>query len=450
MINFFKKYSTQLTILLIGILVLFSSLNVKWGGDRWHSLLRDDAKGYYAYLPAVFIYQDLSFSFYDTVENRHYRYPSLSYDYRYTYEGRRMNKYYSGTSLFQMPFFLMAHVLSKPLGYASDGYSKIYWISIGYAAIFYLLLGLWFLSKVLVLYEIPKPIINLVLFIITMGTHLFYYTSFEPGMSHVYSFALISYFVLLSKKYFKEPNKWTILQIAAIIGLITLIRPVNALVVFLLPFLAGDMKTFTQSFQNLIKKQLLFFIIGLIIMIMIAGIQLVLYKIQSGYFFIYSYGSQGFNFMDPHMIDILFSYRKGLFLYTPITFISLFAAITFYKKDKYLIYTFAAFFLILTYIFASWSVWWYGGSYSSRVYVEFLPVFAILLALLLMAIETKKWRNRIIVVLFFLVLFNQKQTYLYRIGYIHYQDMTKEKYWESLVHPFNWWYYDIRNKVLTK
>ncbi|HDO27320.1 MAG TPA: hypothetical protein ENH02_04305 [Bacteroidetes bacterium] len=37
-----------------------------------------------------------------------------------------------------------------------------------------------------------------------------------------------------------------------------------------------------------------------------------LYKIQTGSFWVYSYGKKGFDFTHSHIISFLFSYRKGL------------------------------------------------------------------------------------------------------------------------------------------
>jgi len=445
-----KKHIILFTLFFIGVIVLFSSLNVKWGDNRWNSLIRDDAKGYYAYLPAVFIYQDLSFSFYDTVENSKYHYDKLEYDYRYTYKGGVVNKYYVGTAIAEMPFFLLAHILSKSLGYPNDGYSKIYWILIGYAAIFYMLLGLFFLAKILQLYELRDIWISIVLFSITLGTHLFYYTSFEPGMSHVYSFAFVSWFMFLVKKYFVKPEEVSVILIAALIGIIILIRPVNGLVALMIPFLAGSWNTLKAGFQFLIKKRLFGLIIGIFVILVIVSIQLIIYKIQTGFYIVYSYSQEGFNFLDSHFIDILFSYKKGLFLYTPLTFVSLIGGYFMYKKSKYELFTLLVFFSILTYVMSSWWNWWYGGSFSARVYVEYLPIFAILLSYILQEVNIVKWRNRFIILLFILIVSNQKQTYLYRIGYIHWAEMTKKKYWESLIYPVHWWYYELRNNVLEK
>ncbi|NOR86842.1 MAG: hypothetical protein GQ527_04475 [Bacteroidales bacterium] len=428
--KYLSKHIAQVTILFIGFIMVFTASNVKWGDERWFGLIKDDGKGYYAYLPAVFIYDDLNFGFYDSIENGKYRYQKLAYDYRYQFHGKAVNKYYSGAALVQTPFFLVAHYLSESLGYDQDGYSKPYRLSVSIAAIVYLLLGLIFLRQTLLFFDIKESIISLTLLAIVFGTHLFYYAIAEPSMTHVFSFAYISGLIYFSKSFFINPARWKIILIAVFIGIIVLIRPVNIIIVLLFPFLAGSLQSLQSGFHYLVKKNTLVFIGGLFIAAGIIGIQFLIYYLQSGYWLVYSYNDEGFNFLDPHMIDILFSYKKGLFVYTPLTLIASAGAYFLYMKSKFEFYTLTGFFILLTYMLSSWWSWYYGGSFSSRVYIDFLPLFAILLAFILKSFTSKIWRGLFVALLFFIVILNQLQTYQYRLGHIHFVDMNKEKYWE--------------------
>jgi len=74
-------------------------------------------------------------------------------------------------------------------------------------------------------------------------------------------------------------------------------------------------------------------------------------------------------------------------------------------------------------------MWFYGGSFSQRVMIEFYPFFAILLATAIQEIK-KKYATKVFLSLIFLVmLVCQVQTYQYRRMQIHWSDMNKEKYW---------------------
>jgi hypothetical protein len=404
---------------------------LNWGEEKWKGMLEADAKGYYAYLPAIFIYGDLNFGFFDKIEKEKYYNENLYYDYRTgsNTNGKVIDKYYCGTAIAELPFFLIAHSLSSILDYDTDGYSKLYMVFVNMAAILYLMLGLFFLNSTLDFYQITEKQKTLILIAAVFGTNLFYYSVSEPGMSHVYSFGFISMFIYFSKKYFTSYRKKHIVLLAAILGIIVLIRPVNGLIIFILPFTAGNFKSLKQglisAFQNYKTLFLAFFIF-----LAIVFIQLLIYKISTGKFIVYAYGEEGFNFLSPHFFDILFSYKKGLFLYTPIFLISLVGSWFLWKTNKFEFFTLMGFLILITYVFSSWWMWYYGGSFSSRVYVEYIPLFMITMAIGLNRIKIKSLKNIYISSILVLIIICQIQTYQYRYYQIHWSDMTKEKYWE--------------------
>jgi hypothetical protein len=74
-------------------------------------------------------------------------------------------------------------------------------------------------------------------------------------------------------------------------------------------------------------------------------------------------------------------------------------------------------------------MWYYGGSFSSRVYLEFLPLFGIMLAIALANLKTKAVKISMTFSVVLIILFCQIQTFQYRYYDIHWSDMNKEKYW---------------------
>jgi hypothetical protein len=319
--------------------------------------------------------------------------------------------------------------MSYLLGYTPDGYSKLYHIFINIAALFYLLIGLIYLNATLKGYLIREWAKSLILFVAVFGTNLFYYTVGESGMSHVFSFAFISMFFYFSRQYFSTFKPRYILYLGLSLGIIVLIRPVNGLIIFIWPFAAGSFpilrKGFSVAFQNL-----KFLIPGVLACLGIASVQLIIYKISSGSFFVDSYTGEGFNFLDPKMVDILVSYRKGLFLYTPVFLVSLTGLFFVWKTSRFSFYSWIGFFILITYIFSSWWNWYYGGSFSARIYVEFIPVFMVLLAIALNKIRQRWLKTMFICLIVTLTVVCQVQTYQYRYYQIHWSDMTKEKYWD--------------------
>jgi len=396
-----------------------------WGGEKWKGILESDAKGYYAYLPAIFIYNDLNFGFLEKVQEK-YPAPHIDYDYRANAEGVLINKYYAGTALSQLPFFLAADAITVFTEGERDGYSQWYLMSVNWAALFYLFLGLFYLRKSLLLWNVPETAIALLLPATLFGTNLFVYSVVEPGMSHVFSFGWMAVFIYQILKFNQNPNNKKLIAISLILGIITLIRPVNLLILFALPFLLGNNKDLIKLITFALKR-IHWTIIPFLVVI---SAQLIIYKLSTGKLWIYSYNEEGFDFSSPHFFDILFSYKKGLFLYTPLYLLCFFGLIPLWKTDRFRFWSWLAFFTLITYTFSSWWMWFYGGSFSGRIYVEYLPVFILLLGIFYRDVKSKKAKIALSTTVILLSLLCQVQSYQYRYYIIHYTEMTKEKYWD--------------------
>lgn len=425
----FSKYTFQILIGISAIILIWVSANMKWGDERWNSIIAHDANGLYGYLPAVFIYQDLSFTYYsDVVED-----PSLI-ENKFYFKAKKhndnvVNKYFSGTSLAIMPFFLVGHFVSWLMDKPLTGYSSYYLIFIQVATIFYALLGQFLLFKILRFYRISIKISALVMFAAVFGTNIYYYVTIEPGMSHVYSFAFVMLFVLSVLQFFSKPGKRSYLAAMFALGMVVLIRPVNGLILFSIPFLAGDADRLKEGFKYYLFNKSVS-ILGLLLAGGIVFIQLIIYKIQTGDFIVYSYANEGFNFLDVNIFNFLFSYRKGLFVYTPIFFISLFGLFLIYKRKPFAFFSLVLFLFVVVYVLSSWWMWYYGGSFGSRVFIEYYVFLLIPLAFWL---ENGKFRRFFIPLVLVFILICQIQTYQYQYGYIHWSEMNKERYWDNFL-----------------
>jgi hypothetical protein len=419
----------KITLSLIAAIYLLVSININFGKNKWQDVLESDAWGYYAYLPAIFIYQDLHFAFYDKVMHGGHFEERLAYEYRVGNDGKVTNKYFCGTAIAIAPFFLGAHFISRLLDYPQDGYSRIYILSVNMAAIFYTLLGLLFLSNLLQFYTKEAWVLTSVIIAFAFGTQLFYYSIGEPGMSHVYSFCFVNLFLWKIKNWFETNIKSELIIAAFALAIVFLIRPINILILLSIPFIAGNWSTLKSGVMNFIKDTKLF-ILSALVFVCFAMIQSLFYYLQTGNIWVDSYPNENFNFLQPHMFQILFSFRKGLFVYTPIV---LFGHFWLFKSSKYIILSYLFFFLILTYILSSWWIWYYGGSFSLRAYIEYFGLFAILLTIFLSEL---KYRKTKLITLFLLIVLCQIQTYQYRYFIIHWSEMNFEKYISSIKHIF--------------
>lgn len=387
--------------------------------------IKADGKGYYDYLPATFIYHDLldcqKSAMHNSVAN-------MAEGYFIPYKSTCVAKYPCGTAILLSPFFLYAHLTASVQGFANDGYSKPYQLSVFYAAIFYLFLGLVFVKKLLSLYNISKLDIFFVQLYITLSTSIINYVYYDPAFSHVYSFFAIVTFLFFVKSFFKDKCLSHFIYACVFLGLIFLIRNINVLILSFIPFLAGSWENLSLRTKCVLqcKRKLLF---GLLLFFSVIFVQFFLWYSQTGDFLVYSYQGEKFDFSNPAFIDILFSYRKGLFVYSPVLFLSLLGIVFFiFDKNYFSFFTWIVFFVLLTYVLSSWWAWYYGCSYGMRAYVDFYSIFCIPMGILIGRFHSYK---KVLILLFFssTIFVNVIQTYQYKEFILHWQDMNKEKYW---------------------
>src|ERR1043166_8517789 len=135
LLRFIHKYICE--VLLILLLAYF--FGTKDLNNCYDKTIMVDGFGYYAYLPATYIYHDYSYKFFDEIYSKYYC-PGFSPPTKYfvnQFDGLKINKYYPGVSLLWLPFFLIAHLLAGWFHLPADGYSDIYQYAIGIAGLFY-------------------------------------------------------------------------------------------------------------------------------------------------------------------------------------------------------------------------------------------------------------------------------------------------------------------------
>lgn len=422
------------------LLVIFAALYVfivfnrepKWREDN--IVFKWDKFGYYSYLPASFIYHDVSgLSFYN----------DILYVYQFTnrepwwatYEqpnGRRLNKYAIGVSCFELPFFAAAHVYTKVSKTAEpDGYSLPYQWAMFFCSIFWTIVGLCFLRAFL-LRHFTDWVTTITLLCIGLGTNLYYYAVFDPGMSHPYSFMLFAALLFYTDLWHRQFKLRHLCATGIVLGFIAITRPVN-LAIVLLPVLwqvynLTDLKNKMRLFIDRYKQ----IIIAFCCFLAVALIQMSYWHYITGHWIFFSYQDEFFNFSDPQILNGLFSFRKGWFVYTPIAFIGSLGFYHLWKKDKKLLLAPLSSLIVLIYLVFSWYCWWYGGSFGCRPLIEAMAVMALPLAALVEAIATYKYTALKIaastVIVFFIAL-NLFQSYQFSYNIIHYDRMTAVYYW---------------------
>jgi hypothetical protein len=376
----------------------------------YHSEIFSDKSGYYIYLPALFVYNFQADKLPPKIELKTGN--GFSID---SLHNKIVTKYSYGVALMQSPFFIVTHLLAKKLGYPNTGFSLIYNKMLDIAGVFYVDLAFIFLYFFLIRY-VPKKIALISLGCIFLGTNLFYYSIFETGMSHIYSFFLFSVFLFFTGFMFpklapgEKPRHNTALNIifGFTIGLIIMVRPVN--VIFLPVFFLFNQPCFGDV-KNILKSILIIAFSATIIIIP----QVIYWKYLSGHFFMYSYPNEGFtNFFPPKIGYWWLSTNNGLIPYTPLVLLILAGLFMMRKLCTRLSLVLLIYFIFISYIFSSWWCWNYGCSFGCRSFVEFYALFSLPFCYFIKYMLENKIRVYILTsLLIFCVVWNLKLTFSY-------------------------------------
>ena len=352
----------------------------KWNKTGSEATLSWDVCGYYYYLPATFIYKDLKKVAFHSDLDKKYDYQGGNYYASRVHQttGNEVMKYTSGLAVMYAPAFFIAHALAKPLGFEADGFSKPYQFAISFWGVLIAALGLWYLRKVLLKLGFSDKITAITLFLIVFATNYLDYASITGAMAHNYIFTLYALLLWFTIMFYETPSVKSGLGIGICIGLAALARPTE-LPVVLLPVLWG-----VGSLKN-ISERIHFFRIhwGKIVpAVLVCGaigfIQLAYWKATTGHFFYKSYGPEDWmDWFKPHILDGLFSSRKGWLVYTPIMLFAILGFTPIYKKQRGIFWALALFTLVFIYISFAHNIWWYGGSLGQRQMIQIYPILAI-------------------------------------------------------------------------
>ncbi|HYW97288.1 MAG TPA: hypothetical protein VE870_16970, partial [Bacteroidales bacterium] len=354
-------YLLKLVILFVAIVYTLTNFSEKdWTEQGMKGVIRWDIISYYGYLPATFIYHDVTLDFLDD--------PGFVNDNKFWYvkaeNGHRVILTSMGLAILYSPFFFIANTLAPLIGQAQDGFSPVYQFCLVFSSLFYLIIGLFILKNLLSRYFSTLATAWTML-LVALGTNLYKYGTYDAPMSHSYNFVLIIAFLWLVIQWYKKPSVGITLLAGFLLGLIALIRPSNILVVILLILWGVD------SLQSLWARIRFFWKeawkIGLMILAFIIPWipQFIYWHTLTGHLFYNAYQNTGsaFFFGSPHITDLLFSYRKGWFLYVPVMLFAASGLIPLYRHWRQLFWMVTIYIVVMVYVLASWWAWWYGGSF---------------------------------------------------------------------------------------
>jgi hypothetical protein len=386
-----------------------------------------DVANYYSWLPAKFCNNN-SFEFGNGVEG----YLGLSP------QGKHISRATYGMAIMYAPAFALGYKIAINQKDPTDGFSEPFATTLHWASILYVIIGLIFL-RIFLLNYFSEAITALTLMIAFLGTMLFYYTLSLGEMPHGYLFFLISAFLLLCHKWHEKTTYFRSVLVGLVIGLISIIRPTEAAVVLIFIFYNVKTTAGLKTEALMFWKKKWHVLIMILIPVLIWIPQLLIWKSLTGSYFYNSYAVLGekFYWSDPQILNLLFSYRKGWVVYTPLIILAFMGFFFMNGPEKKLRPVLLFILCFQVYLLSCWWDWFFGGSFGARGFSQHIAFLSIPIAAscrFFMNPENFKPALRILQLVFFVFVFsgialNIGQTYQFNKNYIHFNSMTKKTYW---------------------
>ena len=342
----------------------------------------DDAH-YYSYMPSILLDGDLDFSNEYQLTGLLVRQDPKAREER-TPIGKRPNVFPVGPAIFWTPFFLLAHLMAGVAGLPQNGFDRIYTHLVGAGNLLYACTGLYLCFRFcsLFFHRMLALISTIVLLFTTPYLWLFfrsYLLTSEP-----LSLACIAAFLVLlhhlqrstadegTSPDARHGTRW--LFAGLLLGAMTMVRFHNAV--------AGIVPAvfFVLQWRHTGGKVLLPFAC------FVAGVllgfvpQLIIWKFLYGEWFVSMGGAFLPHWMNPFVLETLFSARKGLFPWSPIALLSVTGLWFFLGKERKWGWCLVAILIGTIYINSSQADWWGATSLGSRRFVPIVALFIVGLA----------------------------------------------------------------------
>lgn len=418
-------------IILSIVLLQFKSFDVKNNPNPYP--IAWDVYGYYLYLPATFIYNDLGLQNDKWINETREKYKPSSTFYQAAegIDNKKIIVYNIGYAFIYAPGFFIANALAPSLGFEKDGFSKPYQISLIFTALLFTIIGLLVFRKISLNFFSDK-ITAIIMTTIVCGTNYFFQSTFDGVMPHNLLFTINCFIIWYTIKWHNNRTLKNMLILAFFIGFATICRPTELLWILVPLFWnVTNKEMFFEKISFLFKNYIQLFSSFLIVLGLLF-IQLFYNKYAAGNFLVVNLHSEGFSFLSPYTFDFLFSYKKGWLVYTPIM---IFGIIGFYylkTLNNKILLPLLLFFCFNIYVASSWECWWYAASFSQRPMVESYAMMLFPMGYFMIGIQKqKKWLYySSFFIILLLVIFNLFQTWQFKRGIIDGERMTKEYYWK--------------------
>jgi hypothetical protein len=299
--------------------------------------------------------------------------------------------------------------------FPTDGFSLPYQVAMMMGNFACTILGLWILRKILIQFFSEK-VSAITILLIGLGTNYFHLAVCDGAMPQNYLFTLYALIIWFTIRWHDWPKKKYALFLGLFTGLAILVRPDSALIL-IVPLIWGiaDKDSWRRKWI-LIRSNLSHVILCIIFMASVVFLQMIFWKVRSGSFFFNGFESgEKMKLIAPYLWQVLFSYKNGWLICTPMMIFSLAGFYFLAERKKSIFYSAFLFFLLNLLIVAGRPEWWYGDSFGQTALIESYIVLALPLGFFIQWLFTKKIFIQIplfLIFIFFIIL-NLFQTWKY-------------------------------------
>lgn len=362
-----RSFKRQGHVLATGLFVLTFVLGAYANWYRLGSMLThgSDPWGYHQFLPALL----------GTHEWAHLPWAHILDN------GNSISLFSMGVAMLMLPFFMLGALAAHLLGYPVDGYSIPFEFAQYAATAAYTALGCKLLFHALRRRFSPWVAMVSALTVYA-ATNLFFYSTHETGMSHAYAFFLFAWLFYLTVRMVEQPRADRFIALFICAALIILVRQLNA-VALLFPLLYGaPLKEALLTRLRWIRGFPVAAISGLILALALIAPQLLYWQLVTGETFVFTYGKkgEGFNWVEPHLWEVLFSHQNGWFIYTPLMLLTMALLVWLAVRNVRDMRLVLIIWAITWYVYSSWWSWWLGGSFGHRGFIEHYAFLSLPLA----------------------------------------------------------------------
>jgi hypothetical protein len=336
--------------------------------------VRSDGFGYFVYLPAAVVDRDLTLET-TARECCGGTFPGWAAIIRWPETQRLVGAHPVGVAILLLPFYVAAHLLTLWSNLPPTGWSFYYQHAAGLGGVAALVAGLAVLGRALARTVAPASAIW-TLAVVTFGTNLFHYGTFDSVYSHVFSFLLVCGLIHQVPLWFESPSPARAMGIGAIAAMVVLVRHPNAVALAVIPAYGLWNRRSLRDQVALLWSRRASVALMAATALAVAAPQMAMYYWATGRVVVSSYGSLWFNFADPQLFGVLFSVQKGLFFWAPLLLLGV-AGWFLRGPAAPFAASIAVVVPVTVYVIAAWWDWQYGGSFGHRGFTDLTGLFAL-------------------------------------------------------------------------